>query len=219
MPAIIFDLDGTLVDSAAAICDIANAYMRERGLPALSLSEARGYIGHGAPSFLINALKARDGGYDEASFPKHFARYQQIYAEAPGSANAPFPGVVDTLKTLHAGGAKLAVCTNKPGAPTKIVLDAHGWGGYFDAVISGDTLEKRKPDPEPLYEAARRLGTTPVIYVGDSDVDAATAKAAAIPFFLFTEGYRKAEVKDLPHAVAFSDFSSLPGLIANHLKA
>lgn len=213
MTAIIFDLDGTLVDSVSAICDIANAYMTERGLPLLNIDEARGYIGHGSPHFLTTALKAREGGYDAGLFDTHFTRFQELYASAPGEANIPYPGVEAALQSLKRSGSKLAVCTNKPGAPTKIVLDAHGWDKIFDTVIAGDTLTKRKPDPEPLYEASRRLGRGRVFYVGDSDVDAETAEAAGIPFFLFTEGYRHAAIEDLPHAVAFSDFHELPRLI------
>lgn len=218
MTAIIFDLDGTLVESAAAIRDIACHFMAERGLPLLTLEEARTYIGHGSPHFLTEALKTRDA-YNPDTFEADYARMQHFYETAPGEANVPFPGVNETLATLQARGAKLAICTNKPSAPTQVVIEAHGWGPLFTAVIAGDTLEKRKPDPEPLYEAARRLGSKPVIYVGDSDVDAATAKAAGLPFFLFTEGYRKAAVEDLPHTVAFSDFKMLPGLIEAFEKA
>lgn len=212
MTAIIFDLDGTLVQSAAAIRDIVTNYMVERGLPALTLEEAHVYIGHGSPYFLTQALKARDA-FDPATFDAEYDRLQYFYRTAPGSANVPFAGVTEALKTLHGRGFKLAVCTNKPAAPTKVVLDAHGWTPLFGAVIAGDTLEEKKPDPAPLHEAARRLGFEIALYVGDSDVDAEAAKAAGYPFFLFTEGYRKAAVEDLPHAVAFSDFLELPGLV------
>jgi phosphoglycolate phosphatase len=212
MTAIIFDLDGTLVQSAEAIRQIASNFMAERGLPLLTLEEAHAYIGHGSPHFLTEALKARDA-FNPATFDQDYARLQHYYATAPGSANVPFPGVTDTLQALHARGLRLGVCTNKPGVPTQMVLDAHGWAAIFSAVIAGDTLEKKKPDPAPLHEAARQLEAERVIYVGDSDVDAEAAHAAGFPFFLFTEGYRKAAVADLPHAVAFSDFHELAGLI------
>lgn len=215
MTAIIFDLDGTLVQSAAAIRDIVTNYMVERGLPALTLEEAHAYIGHGSPYFLTQALKARDA-FDPATFDAEYERLQYFYRTAPGEANVPFPGVTEALKTLHGRGMKLAVCTNKPAAPTKVVLNAHGWTPLFGAVIAGDTLEQKKPDPTPLHEAARRLGAETAIYVGDSDVDAQAAEAAGYPFFLFTEGYRKAAVEDLPHAAAFSDFVELPGLIEGY---
>lgn len=215
MKAIIFDLDGTLVQSAEAIRQIVSNYMEERGLPLLTIDEAHAYIGHGSPHFLTQTLKARDA-YDPATFEAEYARLQYYYETAPGEANVPFPGVTETLKTLHGRGIRLAVCTNKPGAPTKVVLDAHGWAPMFTAIIAGDTLENKKPDPAPLHEAARRLDAERVIYVGDSDVDAEAAHAAGYPFFLFTEGYRKAAVEDLPHAVAFSDFGELAGLVDAH---
>lgn len=216
MTAIIFDLDGTLVQSAPAIQAIASNFMRERGLPELTLDEAHAYIGHGSPHFLTQALKAR-AAFDPERFERDYERMQYYYETAPGEDNVPFPGVAEALAALQGRGMRLGVCTNKPGAPTRVVLDAHGWGPLFTTVIAGDTLEKKKPDPEPLYEAARRLAATPVIYVGDSDVDAAAAHAAGFPFFLFTEGYRKAPVEALPHAVAFSDFSRLPDLVADYL--
>jgi phosphoglycolate phosphatase len=216
MTAVIFDLDGTLVDSAAALRDIANSYMTRRGLSLLSLEEARSYIGNGAPVLLERALKARNA-HDPANFDAHFEEFHQIYSDAPGAANVPFPGVEDTLRHLLAQGYKLGLCTNKPAAPTRVVLEAHGWHEFMPVAISGDTLAQRKPHPEPLHEAGRRLGATRIVYVGDSEVDAETAQAAGVPFLLFTEGYRKAPIAALPHTATFSHFSELPALVARVL--
>jgi phosphoglycolate phosphatase len=218
MTAVIFDLDGTLVDSAAALRDIANTYMSRRGLSSLDLAEARSYIGNGAQVLLRSALRARDA-YDPARFDEHFAEFHRVYSEAPGSANIPFPGVEDALRRLRAEGYKLGLCTNKPATPTRVVLEAHGWQALIPVVICGDTLPERKPDPAPLHEAKRRLGVTRLVYVGDSEVDAATAEAAGVPFLLFTEGYRKTPIADLPHTATFSHFADLPALVARLLAA
>jgi len=212
MTGIVFDLDGTLVDSAPAIRDIANVLMAELSLPALDVDETRGYIGHGAAVFLEKALAAR-GAYDERAFAEPLDRFQALYADAPGDANIPMPGVEAAMRELSEAGARLAVCTNKPMAPTKAVLSAMGWGDLIDAVVAGDSLPERKPHPAPLLEAARLLGRKPVIYVGDSEVDAATAAAAGIPFYFYMGGYSKVPVAELQVTETFSDMKDLPALI------
>ncbi len=215
MTAIIFDLDGTLVESDGAIRDVANGLMRELGLEPLTLEEVRSFVGAGSPIFLQRAFAARDFGYDSAAFGGYYDRLMALYSQAPGDANIPMPGAADVLRQLHGDGHDLGLCTNKSETPTQHVLDAHGWTPLFKTVIAGDTLPERKPDPTPLLEAARRLETTPILYVGDSDVDAQTAQAAGIPFLLYTEGYRKSAVRDLPHTAAFSNYAELPDLIAS----
>lgn len=212
MTAVVFDLDGTLIDSAGAVCDVANALMDELGLPSLDFGEARSYVGNGAGVFLENALKAR-GAFEPSNFDQRLERFLSIYAEAPGEANAPFPGVEAALRELAATGYALGLCTNKPGAPTHVVLDAMGWSDLFDAVITGDMLKERKPHPAPLLEAVRRLGRETFLYVGDSEVDAETAAAADVPFLLYAEGYRKNPIEALPHTAAFWDYNELPALI------
>ena len=125
----------------------------------------------------------------------------------------PYQGVEAALQALQTAGHRLAVCTNKPLAPANAVLRHLGLAAYFDVVLGGDSGLPRKPDPAPLFETLRLMGAGPAAYVGDSEVDAATAEAAELPFFLFTEGYRHAPADSLPHRALFSDFTELPGLI------
>jgi phosphoglycolate phosphatase len=106
----------------------------------------------------------------------------------------------------------MGVCTNKPLGPTHAALAHFGWQGLFASVIGGDSLAARKPDPAPLLASVAALGGGPAVYVGDSEVDGETAERAGVPFLLFTEGYRKAEVAAIPHRAAFADWSALPDL-------
>ena len=135
--------------------------------------------------------------------------------------NCPFcyPNVEETLKTFRDKGYKLGVCTNKPIAPTKTVLDAVNLTGYFDTILGGDSLPVRKPDAAPLHKAFENLGDrSRRLYVGDSEVDCQTARAAKVPFAIFTEGYRKTPIENLPHDFAFSDFAALPAFVENGLR-
>jgi phosphoglycolate phosphatase len=212
--SIAFDLDGTLVDSAELLRDVGNRLLADLNLQPMATDEARSYIGNGAQVFLQKMLHARSYGVEEG-LEDELDRFLKYYAAAPGHANKPFPWVTDTLEVLIENGHDLALCTNKPTAPTQVLLKALGWVEYFQAVICGDTLEHRKPHPAPLLEAVRRLPTSQRFYVGDSEVDACTARSAEIPFVFFAEGYASAPIDQWPHAAVFRDFRVLPNLLAN----
>lgn len=212
MTAVIFDLDGTLIESAPAIRDIINTLMAEIDLPMLDLKETVGYIGHGIPHLLERTLAAR-GAFDERAFPTLLDRLHALYGAAPPGANRPFPNANEALQDLHNAGFRLGICTNKAENATINVIEALGWRPLMGSIIAGDSLPQRKPDPQPLLEAVARLDQQTAIYVGDSEVDAATAAAADIPFVLFTEGYRQTAADQLDHAATFSDFGKLTEII------
>ena len=123
------------------------------------------------------------------------------------------PGVIKALEALKADGVPMGLVTNKPRAPLTPTLETVALTPFFDVILAGDDLEKRKPDPAPLYEAIRRLGAERCIYVGDSEVDAETAERAGQVFVLYTEGIRSVGVAEIPHEVAFNDFRMLPAII------
>lgn len=214
MAAVIFDLDGTLVDSAPVIRDVANRLMREIGLPPLDLAETRRHVGNGVRVFIERALQERGRTASEAELRCLQERFERHYVDVPGGSNVPYPAVTATLHSLAAAGHRLGVCTNKPGAPTSSVLEAHGWHALFASVAAGDTLPRRKPDPAPLLYVARALDAVPVISVGDSEVDAETARRAGVPFVLFTQGYRKGPVDAMERVAEFSSYAELPAIIA-----
>ena len=110
----------------------------------------------------------------------------------------------------------MAVCTNKPEGPALDVLNGLGLAGFFDAVVGGDTLSVRKPDPRALTATLSRIGGGAALYVGDSEVDAETAERAALPFLLFTRVYRQRPETQLVHLASFDQYAALPALVARH---
>lgn len=202
---IVFDLDGTLVDSLPDIHAASAALLEEMGHPPLDPPVIRGFIGHGVEPLVVQVMEAAGGG-DRAVWVEVFTRH---YGRINGTLSRPFDGVVEALSHLN---ARMALCTNKPHALAVGVVEAMGLGP-FQAIIGGDSLPQRKPDPAPLLAAAAALGDGPLLYVGDSEVDAETAAAAGVDFALFTGGYRKADPADLPHRLIFDHWADLPALV------
>lgn len=200
--AVVFDLDGTLIHSAPELLNAANTYLAGLDRAPLTLAELQGFIGNGVPTLVkrLRAARALDTG------PEDIARFLGIYQNNPVGHTTVYPGVVAALQTLSLAGVPLGVCTNKPEKPTRDILDHFGINRYFRTVVGGDTLPVHKPDPAPLRHAMQELASTSVLFVGDSEVDCATAQAAGQPFALFTEGYRKSPVQALRSSLVFDRY-------------
>ncbi|MGO4854849.1 phosphoglycolate phosphatase [Phaeovulum sp. W22_SRMD_FR3] len=210
---LIFDLDGTLIDSAPDLHATANAVLAAEGLPGVTLPQLRSYIGNGVRHLVDCLLKADNRPVSGPLQARVLAAYMARY-EAAVTLTYPYPGVRAALEGFRRAGHRMAICTNKPMAATMSVLKHLKMNEYFDVVIAGDSLELRKPDPAPLLLARARLGGDEALYIGDSEVDAATAAAARMRFLVYTEGYRKGPVDAMPHVAAFDDFAALPGIVA-----
>ena len=213
---IVFDLDGTLIESAPQIHAVANKVFTAKGLQPFPFSIVRGAIGHGL-GVLVDRLLQSQG--HAATWPLHAelaASFVKMYEEA-FDLTTLYPGVAEALTDLANAGHRLGVCTNKPEGPARAVLRHFGLDTVFAAVIGGDTLPTRKPDPAPLRAALRSLGSGTGLFVGDSEVDAETAAAANIPLALYTQGYRNAPVETLGAKLIFDDFRALPRLVAHLL--
>ena len=211
-PVVIFDLDGTLIDSAPAICAMSNAVLADFGFAPLTQPQVRSFVGKGVPNLVRQLLIASDKDPDGPLFEKVETALVARY-ETDVEGNVPYPGVPEALSALAEFGCRLAVCTNKPYRPAEAALRHVGLWDHFELVIGGDSLPTRKPDPAMLHHTHEKLGRGHMIYVGDSEVDAETAANAGAPFALYTEGYRNTPVTELPHHVAFSDFAMLPGIV------
>ena len=209
---VVFDLDGTLIESAPDIHAAVVRVLAAEGLPPLPLATVRGFIGNGVAVLVERVMAA--SGIGPGEHPRLLARFQTEYDAAPSTLTRVFDGVEGALATLAAAGHPLGVCTNKPEATSRAILCDLGLIGYFGAIIGGDSLPERKPRPEPLLHAFMQLAAARGLYVGDSEVDSETALAAKVPFFLFTRGYRKAEPEAIPHLASFDDHAALPALIA-----
>lgn len=207
---IVFDLDGTLIDSAPDIQGIANAVLADAGAAPITLEETRSFIGEGIHIFVAKMRTARSIPDSEQArlLEQVVARYDDAV-----TLTRPYPGVVAALEALS-GDYRLGICTNKLSRPCLAVLRHLRIDGFFGTVWGGDNPLGRKPDPAPLLAAFDQLGDGPRLYVGDSEIDAETARRAGVPFLLFTQGYRKTPVDQLHHAAAFGDFGELPGLVA-----
>ena len=208
---VLFDLDGTLVDSAPDIHATAIAVLAEEGLPPLPFAEVRGFIGRGVPH-LVGCLLGRLGIDNPALAARMIARFA-VHYETAVTRTHPYPGVPAALDALRAEGHVLGICTNKPAAAARAVLRHLGLSDRFAAVIGGDSAPARKPDPAPLHMAHNACGPGPAIFVGDSEIDAATALATGIDLLLFTGGYRHGPVETIAHRAAFGSFDALAGLI------
>jgi phosphoglycolate phosphatase len=208
---LVFDLDGTLIDSAPDIHAAANRLLAEEGLPPQSLAAVRAMIGHGVPHLIDRLMQAARMPPDAARDAQLVARYIAGYEEAV-ALTRPYPYVPETLDRLAAAGHRMGLCTNKPLAAVRAVLTHLDLLQHFPVIVAGDSAHPRKPDPAPLHAAIAELGGHPALYIGDHEVDAATARAAAVPFLLFTEGYRTAPATALATR-AFADWRALPALI------
>jgi phosphoglycolate phosphatase len=210
---IVFDLDGTLIDSAADIQSVASFILEGLGKDILTLDETRAFIGEGSAVFVSRMMTAR--GIKETP-QSHAALHRNFLAQYEFQVDKAvyYPGVLDVLAALKAQGHALGLCTNKPELPARAVMRHMGMEHFFSAVIAGGMIESRKPEPDMLLRVIQDLGAGPALYVGDSEIDAETAQRAEIPFALFSKGYRKSPVSEMHHDWAFDDFEALLNIVA-----
>ena len=205
MRAVVFDLDGTLIDSDLDILASLNRVLRAGGQAELSHAEIRGTIGDGAKILVERAFAARGavGG------PAELAAFLEDYNAHPVVRTAPYPGIVPALEALRAAGHKMGVCTNKPEGPARDILRQLGLQGYFSAVTGGDSTPFRKPDSRHLAAALGALGVPRAVMIGDHENDVLCAAGLGVPSIFVSWGYGAAQGDYIAHKA-----EDLPGLIA-----
>lgn len=210
---VIFDLDGTLIDSAPDLAHAVNRMLGAFGREPLPVPEVRRMIGDGMGKLVERALAAR--GVEDVDAAEARRTCLSHYEAEPVRDTLPYPGVRAALERLRASKRHLAVCTNKPAHLAEIVLARLDLAHFFTRILGGDSLPYRKPDPRVLqtlldgYAVMQR----DALMVGDSEVDAAAAEGAGVPMVLMRHGYRRGPLEQIPHLAALEHFEELPALI------
>ncbi|MBM3567287.1 MAG: phosphoglycolate phosphatase [Alphaproteobacteria bacterium] len=210
--AIVFDLDGTLIDTAPDLTAALNHVLTASGRPALPASEVRSMIGDGVVALLRRGLAAAGPPVDDASFAAMHRQYLDYYSAHIADRSTPFVGVGPVLVKFRDEGRKLGICTNKPIALTQSLLRTMELTEFFPVVLGGDSLAVKKPDPEHLNAVLKRLGVPPerAAMIGDSRNDAATARAAGVACVLVSFGYTAVPARELGAEAVIDDFRDLP---------
>jgi len=185
---ILFDMDGTVLDTLYDLWASTNAVLREMGFPQRTMEEIRSFVGNGARNQLRCALPAGSG---DALIDEALARYRPYYAAHCREHTRPYDGILPMLRALDAAGKKLAVVSNKPDAAVKLLSEEH-FGALFPVALGETPGLRRKPEPDAIDAALAALGAgrAGAVYVGDSEVDVATAANARLPLIAVSWGFR-----------------------------
>jgi phosphoglycolate phosphatase len=216
-PIAVFDLDGTLVDTAPDLANSLNACLLGAGLAPSTLDDVRPHAGHGARLMLQHAYGRAGHPLMEDEMARQLAVFLAHYEAHIADLSRPLPGVVDAMDRLSAAGYVLAVCTNKTERLSIKLLDALGLSDRFAAICGADTFAGRKPDPRHLLGTIDRAGGGPAFLVGDTATDTDAAIAAAIPCALVDFGYAPDARARADAAVILSDYATLDAALADRL--
>jgi phosphoglycolate phosphatase len=214
-PLVVFDLDGTLVDTAPDLVATLNAVLARDGLPPVDYDAARNFVGGGARLMVERGFSAAGRNLPADALDGYTRDFIEHYAGHIADSSAPFPGVEAALDTLADGGYRFAVCTNKVEKLSLLLLDALGLSKRFSAICGADTFGVIKPDPEILHRTIARAGAAGdgAVMVGDSITDIATARAANIPVIAVDFGYTDTPVVALAPDRIISRFADLPAAV------
>jgi phosphoglycolate phosphatase len=212
--SLIFDLDGTLIDSAPDLANALNQVLAGAGRPSQSVEQVATMVGDGIAVLVERGFTATGGLPDD--LPGAVEQFRAAYTHVASDRTIMYPGVLDTLTLLRTNGYRMAVCTNKPIAATNIVLRALDLTQFFDAVAGGDTFPTRKPDPGHVTGTLEMLGSSPkqTIMIGDSKNDVAAASKAGLSVVAVSYGYPRGPVDQLGADLIIDAFDAVPGAIA-----
>jgi len=216
-PTIVFDLDGTLVETAPDLVDTLNVVFAREGIPPVPFEEARTFVGHGARAMITRGLDAEGRTVTPQVLDKLFNDFVDYYTAHVADRSYPFPGVIEALDALSGRGHRLAVCTNKFEKQSLLLLDALKMTHRFAAIVGQDTYKIAKPDPEVLRRTILAAGGDPAhaIMIGDSETDILTARAAELPVIAVDFGYSPQPVANYGPDRLISHFAQLSEAIAS----
>ena len=222
LKAVVFDLDGTLIDSAPDLASALNRLLAGEGLGPVALAQVHMMIGDGVAKLVERGFAAHGRSLGAGELDGLARRFVADYEPNSAVETRPFPGAIEALRDLRGAGLALGVCTNKPEAATRAILAAFGMDPFVAAVVGGDTLPgTRKPDPATLRETLRRLGARAgqAVAVGDSPNDAAAARAAGVPIVAVTFGYSRVAPAELGADRLIGRFADLGPALAEVCRA
>lgn len=205
---VVFDLDGTLADTAPDLAAALNHALTCLGRPTVPVESVRHLVGHGARALLRKGLAAT-GHASEALVEEGFPHFLDYYGANICVGTRPYEGLEEALDSLSKRGIALAICTNKFEWLTHRLIEALGWTGRFQSIVGGDTVGVRKPDPYPLREAIARTGGERPVFIGDSITDADTARAAGIPLIAVSFGFSDRPAHQLGAETVIDHYSEL----------
>ena len=210
--AVVFDLDGTIIDTAPDLHACLAGMLVELDRPAPPLEEIRPMIGDGARALLARNLEATGGLPPGIDLDGLYAAFLERYTADPIRLGGPFEGLVSLLEELRAADLRLGLCTNKPQVPTLRILDQLDLRQHFDSVIGGDVLSVRKPDPGHIHAVLDELGVGPAeaVMIGDSENDVLAATAAGLPALVVSFGYTQILPAELGGEAVIDRLAELP---------
>lgn len=213
--AVVWDLDGTLVESAPDLASALNAILADRGLPTHDVDAVRLMIGAGVPKLIERGFRAAGAALGEPELQAIVPRFMEIYSAGATRNTHLIDHAADTLELMRRAGVRQGLCTNKPISVTRKILAALGIERYFGSVIGGDSTAGRKPDPLPLRTCLEQLSVTPgeSVMVGDSGADVGAARAAGVTVILVPDGYTGVPAQELGADFIADDLRAVPPLL------
>jgi phosphoglycolate phosphatase len=213
--AVLFDLDGTLIDSAPDIAAAVNELLSHSSRGPLTLAEVTSMIGNGVEKLVERAFAATGGALAPAALRREQMAMVDVYANHLTELTMPMPGAIDLLEALHGEGTLLGLVTNKPQRFIETILDHLGMSSLFGAVIGGDAGVAKKPAPDMLLAAMQQLGVEPwdTVMVGDSTSDVEAARAAGVPVVVVHGGYSNVALEQLGADSVIGGLHELAGVL------
>jgi len=208
---ILFDLDGTLIDTAPGLAATMNTLLARHGRPGLDPQQLRPFISHGAKAIISHAMAATGTAAAPERIDAMFAEFLDHYRANMAAVSQPYPGVAACLEVLGQRGYRLGICTNRFEASARELIAALGLSDHFGAITGQDTFGIGKPDPKPVLNTLAELGGAPGrgVFVGDSEIDVAAARASGLPAIVTSFGYGAMPAAEMEADAVIGHFDEL----------